>query len=143
MKRFLVIITMCAIVTAAYPEEIKHPEYDYFYVIKEQNDVNIVLKTIKTWISKYRNYNCSIKNAEEGTEKLACLAIKKIPMNFGPSNDVAHCQFYLNGKRIDLFLSENEILGLTQEYKANEAEEVYNKVYSLYFNNMRGNLGRR
>jgi hypothetical protein len=139
MKRLLLLLTISLTVTTAYPEEIKHPEFDYFFVIKKQSDVNIALNTIKTWIFKYKNYNCFVRNAdEEGVKKIACLAIKKIPMDSDPDNDVAHCQFYFNGKRMDLFLSEKEIFGLTQEYTQNEAEEVYNKVYSLYFNNMRG-----
>jgi hypothetical protein len=124
---------------SAFSGEITHPEYEYLYEITEQKDVDIVFNTIKQWISKYSNYNCSIRNAEEGATNLFILAIKKVPMNIGPENDVAHCQLYFNGKRIDLFLSKAEILGLTQAYKPNEAENVFNRVYSLFLNNIRSN----
>jgi hypothetical protein len=125
--------------TVAFSGEIKLPGYEYVYEITGEKDVEIVLDIIKTWISLYKNYNCTIKNAEQGNEKLAILAIRKLPANMmiGTKNEAVHCQFYLNDKKIEIFLSKYEIIGLTESYEPDEREKVFDKIYNLYLYNMK------
>ena len=136
IKKYLMIVPFLLFVTNAFSEEIINSDFTLVYRMNNDNDVQIVFDFIKTWIARNNHYNCTIRNAEEGNENAEIFLIEKPVTRFNYTS--YQCIFYSKGKRINLILSDNEILGLTTPYSSNEREQVFERFYQLYRWNVLG-----
>ena len=137
MKRIIFCFLLVFILAPVFSEEINYPGFVYAFVIRNQEDEATALSTIKAWIAKYKNYNCSISNAPNGSNaEMGALTIET-KINPNQRSEIAICRLYLKGKLVTTTLSVDEVYGLTQRYSLEQIDEVYDRVYSLYYYNMR------
>jgi hypothetical protein len=140
MKKIIFCFFIALFAALAFSEEIVHPDYAYFFAIRSERDVETTLNTIKTWVAKYSNYSCTIADWDTNGENLGALAIRMVQgfMSMqGQISEVAVCQLYLRRSVINIYLSNNEIAGLTQKYTPAQVDSVYDDIYDLYYYNMR------
>lgn len=131
-RRYLIIAFFALLAINIFAEEITNSDYTFIYKMNNNEDIQLVFNKIKTFIAKNNHYYCAIRNAEDGNEKTEIFAILKPVTNEIYNYTVYQCIFYSKGKRIDLILSDNEILGLTSPYSEDGREQVFQRFYDFY-----------
>jgi len=138
LRKYLIAGVFFLIALNAFSGEISHPDYTLVYRMDNDSDVQAVFNIVKEWIAKNNHYNCTIKTAEEINKDAEIFIIGKPRKNEMFNYTIYQCLFYSKGVLIELFLSDNEAIGFTRPYSANEREAVFERFHQLYRWNVLG-----
>ena len=139
MKKFIIAMALILFCFGALAgQDYKPPQYTYFFEITSDTHLMIAFDMIKAWIAKNNHYSCRMDSIEEKLKAFKGIIIVKLPVMEKYNYTLEIVNFYMNGKKIELLLSDNPAVGLTNPYSQSERDKVFERFYDLYRWNIKG-----
>ena len=139
MKTGIIVLLLVFLCMGVFAQQTLQPEESYLFRINNNEELDGAFEIIKECIADNNHYHIRMaaKSDALGPEDtvLAIIIFQKMEVqNF----TMKRLLFYMNGARIDITLSDNEIFGYTQPYSQSERYKVFDRFNQLYRWNVLG-----
>jgi len=138
MKKLLLVLLFGILSINVFGQQVPKEELTQFLRINNKEDLAKAFELIKSKIATNSYYNVVLDNKNAVTPEQTILMVAKWPKTENWNHVVERLMFFGKGVKIDIYLSENEVTGLTSHYAQTERDMVFNRFYDLYRRNILG-----